>query len=525
MSRTVIAAVVAAVIAALTGIAYFVAATSFDDRQRKDADAQLARAYQVVQQLNQLEGIDISNKAERLAAEREFAAALKTDSNAERQGQAGLGFQKFVTDDKQPIKPDIIALCDASGNVVAMNEQSTVVARLWKNDKGEIAIPALNVALERKVIISDLWWDEHNQRLMRIGVAPVIETEAPVSAQDPDGVVIIGAIVVAYAETTRQAQHDRALLGTEIAYYDNRKVIATSFTAGTAGGSPASSSSASNEEDTARARALSELLRSGALVEGGGKQRPSVQRLALAGVDYLAASVKMPRSATRKLPPECTASASGPCYPPMTAGAVVLAPIADAAGTAATVVLFLLLLGGGALAIALLGMYLAHRRLIAQVDQIELGVTDIINGNVDRTFRPVGLELDGLANGLNVMLARLLGRPEPGEEEFDDDGNPILQGRVEFEDGDPGAPDPGGATELAALAQESEPDYYKRVYTEYLAARRDTGSPDEVSFENFIAKLKVNEGKLRAQHHCRAVRFRVVVGDGKVTLKPVPIFG
>src|SRR4029450_10590325 len=108
--------------------------------------------------------------------------------------------------------------------------------------------------------------------------------------------------------------------------------------------------------------------------------------------------------------------------------------------------------------------YLSHRRLLSQVDQIEQGVTDIINGNVDRTFRPVGLELDGLANGLNVMLARLLGRPEPGEEEFDEEGNQVIQGRVEFEEGDGGAaPDP----ELAALAQESEPDYYKRVYTEY----------------------------------------------------------
>jgi len=57
----------------------------------------------------------------------------------------------------------------------------------------------------------------------------------------------------------------------------------------------------------------------------------------------------------------------------------------------------------------------------------------------------------------------------------------------------PPAPDP----DLAALAQESEPDYYKRVYTEYLAARKATGHPDEVSFENFIAKLKVNEGKLK----------------------------
>jgi hypothetical protein len=35
----------------------------------------------------------------------------------------------------------------------------------------------------------------------------------------------------------------------------------------------------------------------------------------------------------------------------------------------------------------------------------------------------------------------------------------------------------------------------------------------------------VNEGKLKGQYNCKAVRFRVVVKDGKVTLKPVPIFG
>jgi hypothetical protein len=292
-------------------------------------------------------------------------------------------------------------------------------------------------------------------------------------------------------------------------------VVATSFTRGP-----------TLEEDTTKAHALADLLKTGAIVEGNLKP----QKISIDGVDYVAGAVKMPRSSTRKLPPECKDDAHGraerqpgqpPCYPPMTAGAVALAPIADQGNTAATVKLFIALLGGGALAIALLGLYLAHRRLVAQVDQIELGVIDIINGNVDRTFRPVGLELDGLANGLNVMLARLLGRPEPGEEDFDDEGNPIIQGRVEFEEGDGGAQaDP----DLAALAQESEPDYYKRVYTEYLAARRATGNPDEVSFENFIAKLKVNEGKLKAQFQCRAVRFRLVVKDGKVTLKPVPIF-
>ena len=59
---------------------------------------------------------------------------------------------------------------------------------------------------------------------------------------------------------------------------------------------------------------------------------------------------------------------------------------------------------------------------------------------------------------------------------------------------------------------------------EYVEARKSVGSPDDVSFENFIAKLKVNEGKLKAQYNCRAVRFRVVTKDNKVSLKPVPIF-
>ncbi len=373
-----------------------------------------------------------------------------------------------------------------------MNEVQTVVARQWKTDKDELIIPALNVVLNSKVIISDIW--SSNAGLMKIGVAPVIDPDAPVSAKDPDGVVIIGAIVVAYAQTAKEAQKDRQLLGTEVSYYDGTGAVASSFVRGLTG-----------EEDTSRSRQIGEALKSGKLSVAGGKQKISID-----GIDYLAALVRMPRISTRRLPSS---------YPAITSGVVILSATTDFGTTAGTVKLFVLLLGAGALAIALLAMYLAHRRLMAQVDPIEQGVTDIINGNVDRTFRPVGLELDGLANGLNVMLARLLGRPEPGEEELDDEGNPILQGRVEFEESE-GGPDP----DLAALAHEPEPDYYKRVCTEYVGARRATGNPDDVSFENFIAKLKVNEGKLKAQYQCRAVRFRVITKDGKITLKPVPIF-
>ena len=298
MSRTVIAAVVAAVIAVLTAIAFFVTSTSFEDRLKKDADAKLARAYQVVQQLNQLEGIDVSNKAERLAAEKEFVAAIKTDSSGERQAQARIGFQKFTADEKQgDVKPDIIAVVDASGNLLAMNEVPTVVAKQWKTAKGDSIIPALNVVLGKKIIISDIW-NYGEKGMMKVGVAPVIDPDAPVSAKDPEGVVIIGAIVVGYAQTAKEAQKDRNLLGTEIAYYDNKNVVATSFTR-----------EGSSEEDTAKARQLGELLRSGAITES------AKQRTVIDGVDYVAAAVKMPRSSTRKLPAD---------YPPVTAGAVVL---------------------------------------------------------------------------------------------------------------------------------------------------------------------------------------------------------
>jgi hypothetical protein len=504
MSRTVIAAVVAGVIAALTAIAFFVTTHSYNDKLRRDAKGQLQRAYQVVQQLAQLEAIDVANKAERLAADHSFVLALKASSNVERDNQARLGFTRFTSNEKEgDVKPDMIALVDAQGNLLAMNEVSGVVPNQWKKEddkSGNTIIPALNVVLGNRAIISDIWVSPDN-RMMKIGVAPVIDPDAPVPANDPDGVVIIGAVVVAYAQTAQQAQHDRQLLGTEIAYYDGTRVAATSFT------KPGSS-----EEDTGKSKELTDIAKSGKLTPTSGQQTVTID-----GVSYLAAAVTMPRSTSnpRRMPKD---------YPPVAAEAMVLSPMSDVADTAGTIKMFILLLGIGALGISLVGLYLSHRRMIAQVDQIELGVTDIINGNVDRTFRPVGLELDGLANGLNVMLARLLGRPEPGEEEFDEEGNPIIPGRVEFEESEGEGKAPETDPQLAALAQEAEPDYYKRVFTEYVAARKAVGSPDDVSFENFIAKLKVNEGKLKAQYQCRAVRFRVVTKDNKVSLKPVPIF-
>jgi len=260
--------------------------------------------------------------------------------------------------------------------------------------------------------------------------------------------------------------------------------------------------------------ALAPILKSGDLVSTALAKGQAGKFVAMkvGAVSYLVSAVRLPRLSLEPLPD---------AFPPVTAGVLVLTAAEPTAPEEGRAGMLILVLGGVALVLALGGIFLSSQRILDQVDQIELGIAEIINGNLDRTFRPVGDDLDGVANGLNVMLARLLGRPEPGEEEFDDDGNPVVAGRVEFDE--PGDSKNVGDTDLAALAQESEPDYYKRVYTEYADARRASGNPDEVSFEGFIAKLRVNEGKLKAQYQCRAVRFRVITKDGKVSLKPVPI--
>jgi hypothetical protein len=492
MSRTVIAAVVAVVIAVLTAIAFFVTSASFESEARKSADDALRRSHQLIGTINALDAIDVQNKAEWLASQPEFVKAINTANGTERMSQSRLGFGRFTSDPRyygQP-KPDIIALVDKEGNVLAMNDVPTVIPKQWRNEKGESILPAVGAVLSRRNIISDVWHKD-DKTLMKIGVASIIDPDK-LSASPDESAAIIGAVVVAYAQTAKKAQAEKNLLGPDVAYYDRSNVIASSFTRG--GG----------EEDTSKAQALTAQL--GQLNADKGIQ------ISVGGADYLAAAVKLPQKATKGLPKD---------YSTATAGVVVLSPLvtSEAAGK---VKLFILILGIGALALSMLGLYLAHRRLISQVDQVELGVNEIINGNLDRTFRPVGPELDGLSNALNVMLARLFGRPEPGEEEYDDEGNPIIPGRVEFEEGEEGRPavDP----DIAALAQEAEPDYYKRVYTEYVNARKASGTPDDVSFENFIAKLKVNEGKLKAQYQCKQVRFRVVTKDGKVSLKPVPIF-
>ncbi len=505
MSRTIIGAIVAIAIAVLTAVTYVVITGGLADRVRKDARVQMDASRLPTQALNnaRLDLLNTFGRVEALATDEGVIAALKADQPADRNREADLAFQRFHNNTKDRTPPDVLALVDPAGNIVAMDGVNNPVASELRNKDGKLGWRGLELALDQtrpqRRVLSEIW-NYPGRGLMRVGIASVVDT------QTADGVAkVTGAIVLAYSQSSKLAREEQGVLGVEVAYFEGDKVYATSFRKG------------DGSEDARMQQVLAPLLAQGDLIKqafasDGGIASPI--EASVGGKRYLVGAVRMPRyPATKNLPAD---------YPAVTAGALVLAPASRDVPEHSTAGRLILVLGGVALLLAMGAMWLSSRRILDQVDEIEVGVTEIINGNLERTFRPVGDDLDGLANGLNVMLARLLGRPEPGEEELDDDGNPIVPGRVEFDDDAQAAP--AADPDLAALAREPEPDYYKRVYTEYLDARRASGTPDEVSFEGFIAKLRVNEGKLKAMHQCKAVRFRVVTKDGKVTLKPVPIF-
>jgi hypothetical protein len=210
-------------------------------------------------------------------------------------------------------------------------------------------------------------------------------------------------------------------------------------------------------------------------------------------------------------------------YADKTSGFVVLASLTDTAAEVRQLGMNIVLLGGLAVIIVLAATVLTSRRFLAPLDQIELGVAEVINGNIDYTFKPVGQDFEGLSNSLNVMLARLLGREEPNEEAVEEDERAKNAWKAEsmlIEDTDGAAV----AEVVSSLSQENEAAYYPRIYNEYLATLRNLGLPAEgISVLAFMAKLSLTEAGLREKWECKTVRFQLIVKDNTIRFRPVKI--
>jgi hypothetical protein len=497
MSRPVLGAILAGIIAVLTAIAYFVTSGILEDGIEKDVTLRVAKAQELLIQNSSLEMLGLLKRTEALARDPGLVKAL-VGGNGPNPVQAEQVFRKFRASlAAGEDQPDIMALTDENGKLVALVSGDRAVFRPIPDTyfrEGKIKYPGLQGALSERRITSEVW-DYENLGPMKAGVAPVYDREI-------DNVV--GAIILAYAMSSTEAKQQQKLLGTDVAYFYGDRVSATSF-------GPTGQQQRGNAKQVALGRALfsGRGLAKAALSSENGLSDVAV--VELEGDDYWATAGRMPRFSTQPFPKD---------YPAVAAGALVMMSLSEAMEPLSTVKLAILAVGLGSIVVVLLGIFITARHILHPLEEIEIGVNDIINGNMERTFRPGGSDVDGLANSLNVMLARLLGRPEPGDEEYDEEGNVVRPSGLAVDSEGLSAKD----AEAMALAAEPEGNYLRRLFDEYAAARASTGEgTDGLTFDGFVSKLHQNEAVLRARYQCRAVRFKVVTKEGRVTLKPVPI--
>ncbi|HET6614118.1 MAG TPA: MXAN_5187 C-terminal domain-containing protein [Kofleriaceae bacterium] len=485
MSRALIGGIVAAIIAALTLTAYFVTTSRLEAQIEGDVTTRVAKAQELLIQNGSLEGLGLLKRVEVISQDGAFVRALSADRRGAAADIANLAFRKVRQGlGRGEPRPDIMALTDKTGQLVALLDVPNPVPDQWI-DNGKVKYPPLALALEKGQITTQVL--DLDRGLMKVGVAPV--TDYSVGE-------VVGAVVIAYSLGSEEARRQYELLGAHVAYFYGDTVHATSF--GTKDGSPTQA-------------ALAAPLFEGGLAESARKDGlAEVRKVDLAGESYLVTAGRLPRFSNQPLPAD---------YPPYEAGAMVMMSLSDATAPLATVKLAILLLGLAGIIVGLFAVWITARSILVPLGEIEMGVADIVNGNNDRTFQPAGSDLDGLANSLNVMLARLLGRPEPGEEEFDEHGN-IVGARKPISEAD------ASTADAAAMKLASEPEeaYLARLFSEFVEAKNQAG--DDTSalvLDSFTKNLKHSETELKKKYACTAVRFKVVTKDGKVTLKPVPI--
>ncbi|MGD0836232.1 MAG: MXAN_5187 C-terminal domain-containing protein [Polyangia bacterium] len=494
MHRIKIGLIAAIVMAALTGVFYVGTTTALRQASQDGVEARVSRAQRIYSDVSQLDGLKLVNLAALHANQKlpvpprpnlgSPLAVFDRSAPAERQQAA---FEICEAQNEQLRaelhKADIVAILDASGRIIARNLNANADVGLDLR----ATYPAVAQALAGKAV-KDVWtWQS---RVYEVALAPI---------NKPDNSVA-GALLLGWVVSATTAQAARGLLDAEVGFFHGGKVYASSFV----------SSTDKSREDVSKTQALSNLLFSGdriaeQVLQGGAPTGTKIWEID--GHPFAAVVAPMPGNFADK-----------------TSGFVVLASLSEGMADVHLAGQKVLGLGLLAIFITVVTAVLTARRFLAPLDQIELGVAEVINGNIDYTFKPVGQDFEGLSNSLNVMLARLLGREEPSDEVVEDEeegGRKVWKAEaMEIDDSDTAAP----AATVAALADEGEAAYYPRLYAEYVAALKALGQPVEgISVLAFMAKLSLSEAGLREKWDCKTVRFLLASQGDRVVFRPVQV--
>jgi hypothetical protein len=491
MHRMKIGLVAAAVLLALTVSEHLLVTGPLKEAATREVEDQVSRAQRLHSELSRLEALDFTNLVATLSRRAGLAAVFDRSEETARRQAAFEECEAINGKLAAQRKADIVAIVDAQGKVIARD--LNVNAMFGEDVRKQF--PAIEAAMKGAAAQSVA---SLSNRMTEVAAAPVSK---------PDG-KLLGVLVIGYAVTARDAQARRDQLGADVGYFYDGKVQTSSFTEGT--GPDA-------KEDGNKTHALYTALYTQAGGPAPGKEALEKStptepfRVSLDGQDYL--GIAAPLHAKDKA-----------------SGFVVLQSLSRAETMASEAGGKMFVFGLLAILVALGVAVMTANRFIKPLDKIELGVAEIINGNIDYTFKPVGPDFEGLSNSLNVMLARLLGREEPNEDAVDEEENEAQRwasDHMVVEDLPAGAlaSSPSNDPAVMSLAAENEGAYIPRLFNEYTAALKAAGKPTKgLSVQMFTAKLRLMEGGLKQKWKCKQVRFRVQSSGGEVTLRPVPVF-
>jgi hypothetical protein len=180
----------------------------------------------------------------------------------------------------------------------------------------------------------------------------------------------------------------------------------------------------------------------------------------------------------------------------------------------------------GGLVMVAVGAHLVDQYISQPISDLEDGLLAVINGQTDLRFELEHKVLGGLVFRVNSLLNQLLGVKE---DDTDAQGRPSV------------APSSSSFTaalnvdermvslsvedvaDAVKLRDEAPEDYYKRIFDEYVAAKRGIGDPvDHVRFAHFSQRIKGLEQQLEDKHG-KPFRYQVEAKGKEVVLVAVPL--
>ena len=474
MHRLKLIALLLFVVAGLSLASFMVVRNDFGPRIEKSLAEDLAKTQMAVQAIKLARARRLGTLADWLARHPELnlAHALSGASEEVRQKQAFEGVEAIKPllqkAGRQSYAPDVTLLLDPSGKILARDRFKT------PGTAEPLKFPLIARVVRDKARDQDIWrYREQNERMMTAVAAPIF-----------DGTNVVGVLALLYDWGNQMAQDDKAVYKTDVAYFHQDTVYGSSLA------------------DHAHVKSLRAFIapHQSALQEGK-MVGPSV--LKIGGKRYLALAATF----------ESDASDKG-------GGFILAASLADAlAPVSAFLTRFPFIAAGFLLVSILLGLFLL-RSVAAPYERIEHGIMEMVSGNLEHRFdQNLPGNAGALAQALNLLVAQLQGRPPPDREVEDHSWDALMIENAE-------------AVAEAAAAHKGDIDtqaggltygYYQKLFDAYVAARKSVGDQGTVAFGGFTDKVRKNEEALRKRLKCTAVKFDVLVKDGRVVLKPVPI--